>query len=103
MSKFEANTFFIKIKGNKFLSFRDSFIDSIKQLEVVESLEPQQNQFCFYVDTTDVEWFINFLTNLKQELHEKNYGDLIYSRIHNVYAKKDMTDESPNQEKKKAF
>jgi hypothetical protein len=103
MSKSEANSFLVKIRGGKFHSFRDTFVDSIKNVESVISVEPQKNQSCFYIDTTDSEWFISFLKDLKKELHRKNYGDLIYSKIHNVYSKKGLVHEGTEEEKKEAF
>lgn len=82
-------TYLIKVRDCKsFPFFRKRFIDLLKNVEWVLAVEVMQNKHCFYVETDDAENFEHFLNHMNEEFKKRNRGDIIHSRIQNVFLNK---------------
>ena len=98
----EHFSYLIKVRAtSKFIAIRDNFIESLKKLEFIKSIEPLRDGKCFYIDTDNVDRFELFLQNLKSALRKDKYGDLIHSKIQNVYKTKQKEADYEKSKKKK--
>lgn len=100
----ETQTYMIKIKSSndKFLLVRSAFIKSLKEIEWVLSVEPMKNNLCFYVDTINPLRFEEVLKNLRILFKRESLGEIVDSKIENMYISRSKGDSYVTKEKIKA-